>query len=141
MNDTLNQWRLLPLAGSAVAMCLALAALALAGVGMYGVMSYLVSQRKREFGIRMALGAGKAAVFSMVLRQGFRTVVVGLALGVAGAVALARVLMGSFYGLSPYDPAAFLFVVCFLGAAALLSMFGPASRAVRVDPAISLREE
>jgi len=141
MNDSLNQWRLLPLAGSAVAMCLALAALALAGVGMYGVMSYLVSQRKREFGIRIALGASKAAVLSMVLRQGFRTVMVGLALGVAGAVALARVLMGSFYGLSPYDPAAFLFVVCFLGAAALLSMFGPASRAVRVDPAISLREE
>ncbi|MEO8371581.1 MAG: FtsX-like permease family protein [Candidatus Solibacter sp.] len=141
MREALDQWRLLPLAGSALAMCLAMVGLTLAGVGMYGVMSYLVSQRKREFGIRMALGAGKPAILSMVFRQGFRVVLVGLGLGWIGAVALARVLMGSFYGLSPYDPPAYIFVVGFLGAAALASMYGPANRASNVDPVASLREE
>lgn len=141
MSEVLNRWRLLPLAGSALAMCLGVMALCLAGVGMYGVMTYLVSQRRREFGIRVALGASKPVILRMVFRQGFRIVAVGLGLGMLGAATLARFLMGSFYGLSPYDPPAFLFVLCFVGAAAMASMYGPAKRAAEVDPAAYLREE
>ncbi|MGJ5815412.1 hypothetical protein [Paludibaculum fermentans] len=89
-----------------------------------------MSQRRREFGIRVALGASKPVILS-----------VGLGLGVFGAAMLARLLMGSFYGLSPYDPPAFLFVICFVGTAALASMYGPAKRAAEIDPAAYLREE
>jgi hypothetical protein len=141
MGEVLNRWRLLPLAGSALAMCLGVMALCLAGVGLYGVMTYLVGQRRREFGIRVALGASKPIILRMVFRQGFRIVAMGLGLGLAGAATLAQVLMGSFYGLSPYDPPAFLFVICFVGTAALASMYGPAKRAAEIDPAAYLREE
>lgn len=141
MSEVLNRWRLLPLAGSALAMCLGVMALCLAGVGMYGVMTYLVGQRRREFGIRVALGASKTVILKMVFGQGFRIVAVGLGVGMLGSATLARLLMGSFYGLSPYDPPAFLFVMCFVGTAGLASMYGPAKRAAEVDPAAYLREE
>jgi ABC-type antimicrobial peptide transport system permease subunit len=141
MREVLNRWRLLPLAGSAIAMSLALVALGLAGVGIYGVMTYLVGQRKREFGIRMALGASKPSILALVFRQGLRVILTGLGIGLLGAIALARVLMNSFYGLSPYDPLAFLFVLAFVGTAAFASMYGPANRAAKVDPVASLREE
>lgn len=141
MHDVLNRWRLLPLAGSALSMVLGLAALSLSGLGLYGVMVYLVNQRRREFGIRVALGANRIAIVSLVFRQGFRAVLSGLGLGLAGSVGLARVLMGSFYGLSSYDPPAFLFVVGFVGMAALASMYGPASRAAKTNPVDYLREE
>lgn len=141
IGEVLNRWRLLPLAGSALAMCLGVMALCLAGVGLYGVMTYLVGQRRREFGIRVALGASKPIILRMVFRQGFRIVAMGLGLGLVGAATLAQVLMGSFYGLSPYDPPAFLFVICFVGTAALASMYGPAKRAAEIDPAAYLREE
>ncbi|MGC4049773.1 MAG: ADOP family duplicated permease [Paludibaculum sp.] len=141
MTDVLGRWRLLPLAGSAAATTLGALALLLAGVGLYGVMAYLVSQRSREFGIRVALGADKRAIVGIVYRRGFGTVGLGLVMGLSGGALLARLLMGSFYGLSPYDPPAFLFVISFVGAAALASMYGPARRAASVDPAAYLREE
>jgi predicted permease len=141
LRELLNQWRLLPLAASALATSLAVVALALAGVGMFGVTSYVTGQRTREFGIRMALGATRGASLAMVFRQGTRVVGVGLAIGWIGAVALGRLLMGSFYGVRPYDPASLAFAVVFLGTAALAAMYGLASRAAKIDPIASLRQD
>jgi len=123
-------------------------ALSLAGVGIYGVMSYLVNQRVKEIGIRMALGAGGPAVLRSVVLQSLRPVIVGMAVGVAGAAAMSSLLHttlvfpGSFdvlYGVPFYDPATFLGLGTFLIVVAALASFGPARRAVRIDPMMALR--
>ncbi|MES1261781.1 MAG: ABC transporter permease [Acidobacteriota bacterium] len=141
LTDIVDRWRLLPLAASAVASCLGVIALFLAGIGLYGVTGYLVSQRRNEFGIRIALGATRSHILTMVFAQGFRVVSGGLLAGVAVSVMAARFLMSSFYGLSPYDPAALLFVTGFLAIVVLAAMYRPARLATRVDPAVSLRNE
>ena len=117
----------------------ALAALLLAAVGIYGVISYSVNRRRNEIGIRMALGADAGAVRNMVLRQGMRPVLVGLAVGVGSALALGRLLQALLFEVRSSNPVVLLSVVIVLTAAAALACFAPALRATRVDPSTALR--
>jgi putative ABC transport system permease protein len=119
----------------------AVLAVALAAIGIYGVLAYLVGQRTRELGIRMALGADRRDVVGMVLRQSLRHVLPGVALGAAGSLALTRLLRSQLFGVRPTDPATFLAVTVLLVAVALLASWVPARRAARVDPMEALREE
>jgi predicted permease len=116
-------------------------ALFLAGLGIYGVLSYLVAQRRREIGIRVALGCTGAGVLKMVLREGFLLTVSGLAAGLAGAVALRKYLAAQVYDVRPLDPFVLGSAVLLLGVIALLACLAPARRAVRVDPVRVLAEE
>jgi putative ABC transport system permease protein len=119
----------------------ALAALLLAVVGIYGVISYSVNRRRNEIAIRMALGAGASDVNRMVLGQGMRPVAAGLMIGMAVALALGRLVQALLFQTRPSDPLVLASVVLVLGVAAALACFAPARRATRVDPAISLRYE
>lgn len=116
-------------------------ALFLGAVGLYGVTSYLVTQRTSEIGIRIALGARPGQVRSMVAFQGLRLAALGLALGFLAALALTRVLEGLLFGTEPTDPATFAAMIAFLTAIALLASYLPARRASRIDPAASLKVE
>jgi ABC-type antimicrobial peptide transport system permease subunit len=120
---------------------LALLALVLAGVGIYGVMAYTVGQRTRELGIRRALGAQQTQVLSLVLAQGARLTLAGLAIGLLGAYGLARLAQSILYEVSATEPAVFGGVSLGLALVALAACWLPARRASRVDPAISLRAE
>ncbi|HEY5676155.1 MAG TPA: FtsX-like permease family protein, partial [Myxococcales bacterium] len=119
----------------------AAAALLLATLGIYGVVSYSVSRREREIGVRMALGAQAAHVVRMVLREGLRLSLLGVLAGSLLALALARLVAGFLYGVSPTDPLTYALASCGLALAALLACWLPARRATRVDPAVSLRAE
>jgi putative ABC transport system permease protein len=116
-------------------------ALVLAAVGLYGVMSYSVSWRTQEIGIRMALGANRTDVLRMVVRQGMTMTAIGLALGLIGVFALSRVMVGLLYGVSPTDPLTYTGVSIVLLVVALLACLIPARRATRVDPIVALRSE
>ena len=116
-------------------------ALFLAALGIYGVLAYFVSQRSRELGIRLALGAKPQALFRMVVRQGMRPVAVGAALGLAGAVALTTVMQSLLFGVTAVDPAAYALATVTLAAIALAACAVPALRATRVDPLVALRDE
>ena len=119
----------------------ALLALALGAVGIYGVMSYLVGERRREMGIRIALGASRASVMRLVLRRAAWLAGVGAAIGLGGAMIATRSLRQWLYGVSPMDPVTFLFVPILFLAVAALASWAPALRATRADPATTLREE
>jgi putative ABC transport system permease protein len=116
-------------------------ALTLASVGIYGVISYAVSQRTREIGVRMALGAHPADVLRLILGEGLKLVFAGVVLGVIGALAMTRFLTTMIYGVSASDPLIFLFVVTLLVAVSVAACYVPARRAMRVDPIIALRYE
>jgi len=119
----------------------ALLALFVAAVGLYGVLSYAVSQRTREFGIRMAVGATRGAILRVVLGKAAKLVSIGICLGLVGAVLLARVIASLLYGVEPFDVATLASVSTLLAAVALLASFLPARRASRVNPMDSLRYE
>jgi predicted permease len=124
-----------------VAGALGLLALLLAGIGLYGVMSFVVNQRTREIGIRIALGAEPRNVVALFLRQGLRLIAVGLLCGLAGGVMVARLLAAVLVDLSPLDPLAFGGVSLFLLIVALAACYVPARRATKVDPIVALRYE
>ncbi|HSJ10214.1 MAG TPA: FtsX-like permease family protein, partial [Longimicrobiales bacterium] len=115
-------------------------ALFLAAIGLYGVLAYSVAQRSAEIGIRMALGSSAAHVFRMVVGQGARLVVIGLALGALASVALARLVQGMLFGVSPTEPAVFGAVLVLLSVTALVACVVPARRAMSVDPMVAMRD-
>jgi predicted permease len=116
-------------------------ALALAAIGLYGVVSYVVRQREREMAVRMALGAPPARVLSLMLRQGMTPVAIGLTVGLVGAFVVTRVLRSLLFEVSATDPLTFAGVAALLGAIALLASYLPSRRATRVHPATILRAE
>ena len=115
--------------------------LLLAAVGVAGVMAFLVVQRTREMGIRVALGAQSRDVFVLVLGQGMRMIILGLVIGVTGAFGLTRVLSSMLYGVTPGDPLTFTLVAVLLITVALFACYLPARSATRVDPIVALRDE
>jgi predicted permease len=116
-------------------------ALLLAAIGTYGILSYNVSERHHEIGIRMALGASRSSVLGLVLKQGAKLTGIGLAAGIVGALLLSRVLATLLFNVRPTDPATMAAVTLFIAAIALLACYVPARRATRVDPIVVLREE
>lgn len=127
--------------GAAMFSVFGLVALALAAIGLYGVVAYAVQQRTHELGIRMALGARARHVSMLVLRQGAALTLVGLAIGVTGALAAARLVTHLLFGVHATDPVTFAGVCVLLGAVAALASWVPARRATRVDPMVALRSE
>jgi putative ABC transport system permease protein len=119
----------------------ALIALALAAVGLYGVISYTVSQRTREIGIRMALGAEPRDILRLVVGQGFRMTALGVIIGLVTALGVTRLLANLLFEVRPFDAASFAGLPLVLAAIALLASWIPARRAARVDPLVSLRNE
>ena len=124
-----------------VLLIFAATALLLAAVGIYGVMSYAVTRRTHELGIRATLGASRGEIVGLVLRQGMKLAAIGLAGGLVAAIALTRFMAGLLYGVRPADPATLGAVALLLGGIALLACYIPARRATAVDPAIALRCE
>ena len=119
----------------------ALAALLLAALGIYGVISYMVSERTHEIGIQLALGAHPRRIMQMVLRQGMSLAIAGAAIGVAGALMVSHLMAGLLYGVRPTDPVTFIGVTTMLTVVAIAACYIPARRAMRVDPMVALRHE
>jgi putative ABC transport system permease protein len=142
---TMNQWVAAEAAARRFVLQLigafALIAIALAAVGIYGVLSYWMRQRTHEIGIRMALGAQKADVLRMVVGQGLKLVLIGVAIGIAGALALTRFLFSLLYGVKPTDPVTFVAASLILTVVAFLASYIPARCATEVDPMAALRCE
>jgi putative ABC transport system permease protein len=116
-------------------------ALVLASIGIYGVMSYSVSQRSRELGVRIALGAGRGDVLRLVLKQGMSLALLGIGIGIWAAFLLTRLIRSQLYQVGAGDPLTFAGVALLHGLTALAANLLPALRATRVDPAVVLREE
>lgn len=126
---------------AAVMTVFATVALLLAVLGVFGIMAYSVKQRRREIGVRMALGARRGDVMRLVVGQGVRLAVVGVALGLVAALALGRALTGLLFGVRPADPLTLGAVASLLAATAVAASYLPARQAARVDPAATLRDE
>ena len=117
------------------------AALLLAGIGLYGALAYLTSQRTQEFGVRLALGASAAGILRLVVREGCVLAGLGALIGLAGALAVTRVLRGLLYGVTPLDGVTLGSVVALVTVVAIAAVSRPAWRAARVDPVTALRAE
>jgi ABC-type antimicrobial peptide transport system permease subunit len=117
-----------------------LLALVLASIGLYGIMAYSVSLRKREIGLRMALGAARAGVIRLILKQGMSLVLTGVLIGFGAALLVGRLLSRMLYGVGASDPISVAGAAVVLLAVALLACYLPARRASRVDPLVALRE-
>ena len=118
-----------------------LLALTLAVVGFYGLMAYSVSQRTRELGIRVSVGAGRRDIFKLILGQGLGISVVGLLAGLVASLAVTRLTANLLYGVSATDPVTFIVIALLLLCVTLLACYFPARRATKVDPMIALRVE
>jgi putative ABC transport system permease protein len=118
-----------------------ISALLLSAVGVYGVLAFHVSQRTREIGLRVALGARRGQIFSRIFQQGARMTAAGVVAGLGASAALTRLMAGLLYGISPWDALSFLGAPALLTAVAALAIWIPARRAMRVDPIVALREE
>ena len=116
-------------------------ALLLAALGIYGVISYGVTQRTRELGVRMALGASRREVAAMIISQGGRLASIGIGIGLVAAFVLRQVVAQLLYGVAPNDPITFIVVPILLVAVAVVASLIPALRATRVDPAVAMRAE
>ncbi|MGH8272457.1 MAG: FtsX-like permease family protein, partial [Gammaproteobacteria bacterium] len=110
-------------------------------IGIYGVLSYFVGQRRQEIGVRMALGAEPAAVLRMILKDGARMIFTGIAAGVIAALGLVHLMASLLFGVKPTDLPTFVLVVVVLCLIGLFACYLPARRAMRIDPVIALREE
>jgi len=141
LEDNLEVWRTPARIVAALAGSLGALGLLLASVGVYGVVSYAVSRRTREIGIRMTLGADGRDVMNLMLRQSMRPVLLGGAIGIAGCAAVSWVLSSMLFGISARDPIAFVIVPAFLLGIALLASYIPARRATKVNPVVALRYE
>jgi ABC-type antimicrobial peptide transport system permease subunit len=119
----------------------ALTALLLAGLGIYGTISYLVSERTHEIGIRLALGAQRGKILEIVLREGLGLAIAGAVVGLVSALIASHLMAGLLYGVRPTDPLTFVGVTLVLTAVALAACCIPAMRAMRVDPLVALRYE
>jgi putative ABC transport system permease protein len=120
---------------------LGFAAVLLAAMGIYGVISFSVGQRTHEMGIRVALGAGRGNIIRLIVKQGLHLTAIGVAIGLIVAFALARVMQALLYGVGTLDPLTFIGMPLFLVAIALAASYVPARRATRVDPITALRHE
>lgn len=116
-------------------------ALFLAAIGIYSVLAYLVAQRRREIGIRVALGSTHSGIMKLILREGYVLVGIGLALGIVGSMSLRTMITSEIYGVGPLDPAVMGGVTMVFGVVALFACIVPAKRAMRVDPVIVLSEQ
>jgi putative ABC transport system permease protein len=141
IGELLDQGLWAPRMGAALLTVFGGVALILAVVGVYGVLSYSVSQQTREIGIRMAMGAQTNSVLKLVVQQGMRLAIVGLVLGLVAAFATMRVLSSLLFGVSAHDPIIFVGVTLILAMAAVLACYIPARRAAHVDPLVALRYE
>jgi putative ABC transport system permease protein len=113
-------------------------AMLLAALGVYGLMAFATTQRLREFGVKLALGATPRRVLMAVMRDGLSLAAIGLGVGLAGALAAARAMRQLLFGISPFDPVTFVAMAAALLAAAALASFVPARRAMKVDPMVTL---
>jgi macrolide transport system ATP-binding/permease protein len=139
LEDNMEFWRSLTRIPTVMSAALGGLALLLASIGVYGMVSYAVSRRIREIGIRMALGADLRNITSLIVLQSMRPVVAGAVVGIAGCAAISRLLSSLLYGVSPWDPISFSFVPAFLCSVALLACWLPARKAARINPVESLR--
>jgi len=133
----LRPWRL----GSSLLIVFGALGLLLAAIGLYGVLSYIVSQRTQEMGIRIALWAGRREILALVMGQALRVTAWGVVLGVAGALAAGRAIASLLYGVTPHDPLVLSVAIAVLAAVAAVASYVPARRAMRIDPAQALRAE
>jgi ABC-type antimicrobial peptide transport system permease subunit len=141
LEDYLEFWRAPARVAAIFSAALGGLALLLASAGVYGTVSFAVSRRIREIGIRMAIGADGQDVMRLILRQALRPVLIGALVGLAACAGVSRLLSSFLFGLSSLDPIAFFAVPAFLLAVALLASYVPARRACRVDPMVALRYE